>query len=111
MIRFGNYRRLALDFDRARLAVRQDELEAFGITDAALGRDFYGKLIETLQDYDGYVLERGHGSVTKPSVLARETLDPGAPQNEDSVIPSPTGSFSASTTPGSRPTSISKTTC
>ncbi len=33
------------------------------------------------------MLEPGDGSVTKPSLLARETLDPTAPQNEDSVIP------------------------
>ena len=33
------------------------------------------------------MLEPGDGSVTKPSLLARETLDPSAPQNEDSVIP------------------------
>ena len=33
------------------------------------------------------MLEPGDGSVTKPSLLARETLDPSAPQNEDSFIP------------------------
>ncbi|HZI83761.1 MAG TPA: hypothetical protein VFF44_07590, partial [Casimicrobiaceae bacterium] len=37
--------------------------------------------------YRELMLEPGDGSVTKPSLLARETLDPSAPQNEDSVIP------------------------
>ena len=37
--------------------------------------------------YSELMLEPGDGSVTKPSLLARETLDPSAPQNEDSVIP------------------------
>jgi pimeloyl-ACP methyl ester carboxylesterase len=54
MILFGDYRDLALDFDPATLAVRPDNLEAFDIADAALGQDFYRKLIETLRDYGGY---------------------------------------------------------
>jgi len=37
--------------------------------------------------YAELMLEPGDGSVTKPSLLARETLDPSAPQSEDSVIP------------------------
>jgi hypothetical protein len=37
--------------------------------------------------YHELMLEPGDGSVTKPSLLARETLDPSAPQNADSVIP------------------------
>jgi hypothetical protein len=41
--------------------------------------------------YDELMLEPGDGKVTKPSLLARETLDPSAPQNEDSFIPSLTG--------------------
>jgi pimeloyl-ACP methyl ester carboxylesterase len=55
MILFDDYRNLALDFDRTTLAVRPDNLEAFDIADAALGKDFYGKLIETLHDFGGYV--------------------------------------------------------
>jgi pimeloyl-ACP methyl ester carboxylesterase len=55
MILFDDYRDLALDFDRATLAVRPDNLEAFDIADAALGQDFYGKIIETLRDFGGYV--------------------------------------------------------
>ena len=38
-------------------------------------------------NYDELMLEPGDGKVTKPSLLARETLDPSAPQNEDSFIP------------------------
>ena len=55
MILFGDYRNLALNFDPATLAVRLDNLEAFDIADAALGQDFYRKLIETLRDFGGYV--------------------------------------------------------
>jgi len=55
MILFGDYRDLALDFDPETLAVRPDALEAFDITDAALGQDFYGRIIATLRDFGGYV--------------------------------------------------------
>lgn len=37
--------------------------------------------------YDRLMLEPGDGRVTKPSLLARETLDPMAPQSEDSFLP------------------------
>ena len=37
--------------------------------------------------YDELMLEPGDGLVTKPSPLACETLDPSAPQSEDSFIP------------------------
>ncbi len=36
---------------------------------------------------DEAMLEPGDGRVTKPSLLARETLDPTAPQHEESFIP------------------------
>jgi pimeloyl-ACP methyl ester carboxylesterase len=62
MILFDDYRHLALDFDRTTLAVRPDNLEAFDIADAALGQDFYGKLVETLRDFGGYL----RGSVGVP---------------------------------------------
>ena len=55
MILFDEYRRLALEFDPATLQVRGDDLEASGITDAALGRDFYGQIIDALQKFGGYV--------------------------------------------------------
>jgi len=37
--------------------------------------------------YDELMLEPGDGRVTKPSLRARETLDPSAPQSEDSFLP------------------------
>jgi hypothetical protein len=37
--------------------------------------------------YEELMLEPGDGRVTKPSLLARETLDPSAEQNEDSFMP------------------------
>lgn len=37
--------------------------------------------------YDELMLEPGDGRVTKPSFLARETLDPSTEQSEDSFIP------------------------
>ena len=46
MILFNDYRSLGLAFDPASLQVRPDNMEAFGITDAALGKDFYGQIIE-----------------------------------------------------------------
>ena len=38
-------------------------------------------------NYEELMAEPGDGRVTKPSLLARETLDPGVPQNEDSFLP------------------------
>jgi len=55
MIVFDDYRHLGLDFDPKTLSVLPDNLEAFDIADAALGHDFYGKLVETLRDFGGYV--------------------------------------------------------
>ena len=37
--------------------------------------------------YDALMQEPGDGRVTKPSLLARETLDPSAAQSEDSFLP------------------------
>lgn len=37
--------------------------------------------------YDELMLEPGDGRVTKPSLLARVTLDPRVPQSEDSFLP------------------------
>jgi hypothetical protein len=37
--------------------------------------------------YDELMLEPGDGRVTKPSLLARETLDASAPQHEEAVLP------------------------
>jgi pimeloyl-ACP methyl ester carboxylesterase len=38
-------------------------------------------------DYHALMLEPGDGRVSKPSLLARETLDPSAPQHEESFLP------------------------
>ena len=54
-ILFGEYRSIALDFDPVTLQVKSDQLEAYGIAEAALGRDFYGQIIETLHRFGGYV--------------------------------------------------------
>jgi hypothetical protein len=37
--------------------------------------------------YDELMQEPGDGRVTKPSLLARETLDPSAPQLDESFLP------------------------
>jgi hypothetical protein len=37
--------------------------------------------------YDLVMMEPGDGRVTKPSLLARDTLDPTAPQLDESFIP------------------------
>ena len=55
-ILFDEHRSLMLDFDRTTLQVRPDNLEAFGIAEQALGQDFYGQIIDTLQRFGGYVL-------------------------------------------------------
>jgi pimeloyl-ACP methyl ester carboxylesterase len=55
MLLFGDYREIAVDFDPQTLQVRPDNLEAFDIADAALGQDFYGQLLSTLQRFGGYV--------------------------------------------------------
>lgn len=52
---FGEYRSLALKFDAGTLQVIPDKLEAFGLADRVLGQDFYGPLIDTLQNFGGYV--------------------------------------------------------
>lgn len=46
-------------------------------------------IVKPLQgiDYEGLMTEPGDGRVTKPSLLARETLDPSAPYHEDSYFP------------------------
>jgi len=54
-ILFGEYRNIALDFDPVTLQVKSDQLEAYGIAEAALGHDFYGQIIETLRRFGGYV--------------------------------------------------------
>ena len=55
---FGDYRSLALQFDPQTLAVKPDNLEAFGLADRVLGQDFYGPLVKTLEEFGGYVYTR-----------------------------------------------------
>jgi hypothetical protein len=66
----------------ARLALEDDA----GTPTARLYPDDIRKRVPGVR-YDQLMLEPGDGLVTKPSLLARETLDPSAPQNEDSFIP------------------------
>lgn len=48
------YNDLALKIDAETLQPQNDDLIATTIADRALGRDFYGKLIHTIQAYGGY---------------------------------------------------------
>jgi pimeloyl-ACP methyl ester carboxylesterase len=52
---FSDYADLALAFDPTTLEVQRDDLEAFDIAEAVLGRDFYGPIVRTLVDFGGYV--------------------------------------------------------
>ncbi len=51
---FGNYEVLALEIDPDTLLPKPSSLEAYAITEGALGRDFYGEIIKTLSRYGGY---------------------------------------------------------
>ncbi len=51
---FSRYEQLALPFDPHQLTSLPDPLEVQGITETAAGRDFYGRLLNTLTDYGGY---------------------------------------------------------
>lgn len=65
--------RLALEDDEGRPAVRL----------------YPGDIVKPVPGvpYDVLMLEPGDGRVTKPSLLARETLDPMAPQSDESFLP------------------------
>ncbi len=52
---FSDYGDLALTFDPETLVVQPDGIEAFGVAESVLGRDFYGPLISTLVNFGGYV--------------------------------------------------------
>jgi pimeloyl-ACP methyl ester carboxylesterase len=47
----STFANLALDIDPRTLTPLPNPLEAFDITDTAAGRDFYNRIIETLEDY------------------------------------------------------------
>lgn len=66
----------------ARLALEQDE----GKATVRLYPDQIRRPVANVA-YGELMLEPGDGRVTKPSLLARETLDPSAPQSEDSFLP------------------------
>ncbi len=53
----SNYRNLALEIDPVTLEPLPSPLYPEGLTETALGRDFYGQLIRTLEVYGGF--ERG----------------------------------------------------
>jgi pimeloyl-ACP methyl ester carboxylesterase len=50
----GRQERLALKFDPVTLEVLPDTLEADGLFEAALGQDFYGAILRTLEQSGGY---------------------------------------------------------
>lgn len=58
---FSDYASLALAIDPATLAPGPSPYEAFALTDQALGRDFYGQIVNMLESAGGYV--RGHAGV------------------------------------------------
>ncbi|MGH8539361.1 MAG: lipase family alpha/beta hydrolase [Stenotrophobium sp.] len=51
---FGNHARLALRIDPKTLEPIDDGVEASGLFEGVLGRDFYGQIIRTLEQYGGY---------------------------------------------------------
>ena len=51
---FSRYRALKLSFDTETLEILPDNVEPRGITETAAGRDFYGRLLDTLVDHGGY---------------------------------------------------------
>jgi hypothetical protein len=62
---------LALAFDPTTLEVRRDDLEAFDIAEAVLGKDFYGPIVRTLVHYGGYVRAMpGCASTSSPTAWA-----------------------------------------
>lgn len=53
----SEYRELALEIDPQTLEPLPSPLKPAGLTETALGRDFYGQLVRTLENYGGF--ERG----------------------------------------------------
>ena len=50
----SDYRGLELDIDPVTLEPRADDVEAYDLFEAGLGRDFYGEVLRTLQRAGGY---------------------------------------------------------
>lgn len=57
-ILFSEYRDLALPFDSGTLEPEPGSLEPHGIAEKAVGRDFYGRILDTLENAGGYVRGR-----------------------------------------------------
>lgn len=53
-ILFSDYEELALEIDPRTLESAPSKLLVTGITDTAAGRDFYGRIMETLEDFGAY---------------------------------------------------------
>ena len=62
-ILFHDYEEVSLPIDPETLLPADSDLEAYAITDEAIGRDFYGQIMRTLEQVGGYV----H---TKPGIRA-----------------------------------------
>ena len=60
-ILFSNYSDVALEIDPQTLKAMPSDIEAFDIADAAVGKDFYGKIVRTLGEVGEYSLSQvGH---------------------------------------------------
>ncbi len=56
-ILWADYKDIALEFDRQSLVPTTDQLHVDGITDRISGRDFYGRIRQTLESIGGYQLQ------------------------------------------------------
>ncbi|MFB3100430.1 MAG: hypothetical protein ACE1ZM_03185, partial [Gammaproteobacteria bacterium] len=63
-ILFSDYAEIAYEIDPETLEPLPGIAEAYAISDSAVGKDFYGKIIETLGDTGGYQLAKVGGKVT-----------------------------------------------
>ncbi|MCK5667947.1 MAG: hypothetical protein KAI15_02600, partial [Gammaproteobacteria bacterium] len=63
-ILFSDYAEVAYDIDPETLEPLPSIAEAYAISDSAVGKDFYGKIIETLGDTGGYQLAKIGEKVT-----------------------------------------------
>ncbi len=63
-ILFSDYAEVAYKIDPETLEPLPSIAEAYAISDSAVGKDFYGKIIETLGDTGGYQLAKVGGKVT-----------------------------------------------
>ena len=65
-ILFSDYAEVAYDIDPETLEPLPSVAEAYAISDSAVGKDFYGKIVETLGDTGGYQLAEV-GKKVKPN--------------------------------------------